>query len=39
MVGGGAIVVVALALAVQVMFVGIRRLAVPAGIRQQAETS
>ena len=39
MVAGGAIVVVALALAVQVVFVGIRRLAVPAGIRQQAEAS
>jgi osmoprotectant transport system permease protein len=39
MVGGGAIVVVALALVVQVIFVGIRRLAVPAGIRQQAQTS
>ncbi len=39
MVAGGAVVVVALALAVQVAFVGIRRFAVPAGIRQQAETS
>ena len=39
MVGGGAIVVVALALAVQVIFVAIRRFAVPAGIRQQAQTS
>jgi osmoprotectant transport system permease protein len=39
MVGGGAIVVVALALAVQVIFVAFRRLAVPAGIRQQAQTS
>jgi osmoprotectant transport system permease protein len=39
MVAGGAIVVVALALAVQVVFAGIRRLAVPAGIRQQAEAS
>ena len=39
MVAGGAIVVVALALAVQVIFVAIRRLAVPAGIRQQAQTS
>jgi osmoprotectant transport system permease protein len=39
MVGGGAIVVVLLALAVQVLFVGIRRLAVPTGIRQQTQTS
>ncbi len=39
MVAGGAIVVVALALAVQVIFVAIRRLAVPAGIRQQVQTS
>ncbi|HUK71091.1 MAG TPA: ABC transporter permease [Streptosporangiaceae bacterium] len=39
MVGGGAMVVVALALSVQVIFVGIRRFAVPAGIRQQAQTS
>ncbi|MGE5290055.1 MAG: ABC transporter permease [Micromonosporaceae bacterium] len=37
MVGGGAFVVVALALAVQVLFVGIRRLAVPAGLRRQAQ--
>ena len=39
MVAGGAIVVVALALAVQVVFAGIRRLAIPAGLRQQAEAS
>ena len=39
MVAGGAVVVVALALAVQVVFAGIRRLAVPAGIRQQAQAS
>jgi osmoprotectant transport system permease protein len=38
-VGGGAIVVVALALAVQVLFVAIRRIAVPTGIRQQAQPS
>ncbi len=37
MVGGGAMVVVALALAVQVLFVAIRRLAVPAGLRGQAQ--
>ncbi|HKB32158.1 MAG TPA: ABC transporter permease [Streptosporangiaceae bacterium] len=39
MVGGGAIVVVALALAVQVLFIGARRLAVPTGLREQAQTS
>jgi osmoprotectant transport system permease protein len=39
MVAGGAIVVVALALAVQVLFVGIRRLTVPAGLRRQAQLS
>ncbi len=38
-VAGGAIVVVALALAVQVLFVAIRRIAVPTGIRQQAQRS
>jgi osmoprotectant transport system permease protein len=38
-VAGGAIVVVALALAVQVLFVAIRRIAVPVGIRQQAQHS
>jgi osmoprotectant transport system permease protein len=35
-VAGGAVLVVALALAVQVSFVGIRRLVVPAGLRQGA---
>jgi osmoprotectant transport system permease protein len=35
-VAGGAVLVVALALAVQVSFVGIRRLVVPAGLRQEA---
>jgi osmoprotectant transport system permease protein len=39
MVGGGAIVVVALALAVQLIFVALRRLAVPAGLRRQALSS
>jgi osmoprotectant transport system permease protein len=39
MVAGGAIVVVALALAVQILFVGIRRLTVPAGLRRQAQLS
>ncbi len=34
-VAGGAVLVVVLALAVQVMFVGLRRLAVPAGLRKQ----
>jgi osmoprotectant transport system permease protein len=35
-VAGGAALVVLLALAVQFLFVGVRRLAVPAGLRQQA---
>jgi len=35
-VAGGALFVVVLALAVQAVFVGVRRLAVPAGLRQQA---
>ena len=35
-VAGGAALVVALALVVQVVFVGVRRLAVPTGLRQQA---
>lgn len=35
-VAGGALFVVLLALAVQALFVGVRRLAVPAGLRQQA---
>jgi len=35
-VAGGAALVVVLALAIQVVFVGVRRLAVPAGLRQQA---
>jgi len=39
MVAGGAIVVVALALAVQLLFVGVRRVAVPAGLRAQAQPS
>jgi osmoprotectant transport system permease protein len=39
MVAGGAIVVVVLALAVQILFVGIRRLTVPAGLRRQAQPS
>jgi osmoprotectant transport system permease protein len=38
-VAGGAIVVVALALAVQILFVAIRRIAVPVGIRRQAQPS
>jgi osmoprotectant transport system permease protein len=38
-VAGGAVLVVVLALAVQVMFVGLRRLVVPAGLRKQARTS
>jgi osmoprotectant transport system permease protein len=38
-VAGGALVVVLLALAVQVIFVGLRRLIVPAGLRAQARTS
>jgi osmoprotectant transport system permease protein len=38
-VAGGAVVIVVLALLVQVLFVGVRRLVVPAGLRQQARTS
>jgi len=38
-VAGGAALVVVLALVVQVVFVGLRRLVVPAGLRQQAKTS
>jgi osmoprotectant transport system permease protein len=38
-VAGGAAVIVALALAVQVAFVGLRRLVVPSGLRQQARSS
>ena len=38
-VAGGALFVVLLALAVQAIFVGVRRLAVPAGLRQQARQS
>ncbi len=38
-VAGGAVVVVVLALAVQLLFVGIRRLVVPAGLRAQARVS
>ncbi|MGO9281335.1 MAG: ABC transporter permease [Streptosporangiaceae bacterium] len=38
-VAGGAALVVALALVVQVVFVGLRRLVVPAGLRRQAKTS
>jgi osmoprotectant transport system permease protein len=38
-VAGGAAAVVVLALAVQVLFVGVRRLAVPAGLRKQAKQS
>jgi osmoprotectant transport system permease protein len=38
-VAGGAVVVVVLALAVQLLFVGVRRLLVPAGLRGQARTS
>jgi osmoprotectant transport system permease protein len=38
-VAGGAAVIVALALAVQVAFVGLRRLVVPAGLRRQARSS
>jgi len=37
MVAGGAIVVGLLALAIQILFVGIRRLMVPAGLRMQAQ--
>jgi osmoprotectant transport system permease protein len=38
-VAGGALVIVVLALAVQLLFVGVRRLIVPAGLRAQARTS
>jgi osmoprotectant transport system permease protein len=38
-VAGGAAAVVVLALAVQVLFIGVRRLAVPAGLRKQARQS
>jgi osmoprotectant transport system permease protein len=38
-VAGGAIVVVVLALAVQLLFVGVRRLVVPAGLQKQARAS
>jgi osmoprotectant transport system permease protein len=38
-VAGGAAVIVVLALVVQVVFVGLRRLVVPAGLRKQARTS
>jgi osmoprotectant transport system permease protein len=38
-VAGGAVVIVVLALLVQVLFVGVRRLVVPAGLRQQARAS
>jgi osmoprotectant transport system permease protein len=38
-VAGGAAVIVVLALAVQVIFVGLRRLAVPAGLRAQVRAS
>ncbi len=38
-VAGGAAVIVVLALAVQVIFVGLRRLVVPAGLREQARAS
>jgi len=38
-VAGGAALVVVLALVVQVVFVGLRRLVVPAGLRRQAKTS
>jgi osmoprotectant transport system permease protein len=38
-VAGGAAVIVVLALAVQVVFVGLRRLVVPAGLREQARVS
>jgi osmoprotectant transport system permease protein len=37
-VAGGAAVIVALALAVQVAFVGLRRLVIPAGLRRQARS-
>jgi osmoprotectant transport system permease protein len=38
-VAGGAVVIVVLALLVQLLFVGVRRLVVPAGLRQQARAS
>ena len=38
-VAGGAAVIVVLALVVQVAFVGLRRLVVPTGLRQQARAS
>ena len=38
-VAGGAAVIVVLALAVQVIFVGLRRLVVPAGLREQVRSS
>ncbi len=38
-VAGGAVLVVLLALAVQVLFVGLRRVIVPAGLRKQARSS
>jgi osmoprotectant transport system permease protein len=38
-VAGGAVVIVVLALLVQVLFVGVRRLVVPAGLRKQARAS
>jgi osmoprotectant transport system permease protein len=38
-VAGGAVVIVVLALAIQLIFVGARRLVVPAGLRQQARAS
>ncbi len=38
-VAGGAVVIVVLALAIQLVFVGVRRLVVPAGLRKQAQAS
>jgi osmoprotectant transport system permease protein len=38
-VAGGAVVIVVLALAIQLVFVGVRRLVVPAGLRKQARVS
>ncbi len=38
-VAGGAVVIVVLALAIQLLFVGVRRLVVPAGLRKQARAS
>jgi len=38
-VAGGALFVVLLALAVQLVFIGVRRLLVPAGLRKQARPS